>query len=170
MRMKKFNEFMKKNWCYISKELKYYSLDADEINQESALIYFSFPEIEKMYTDGFDKKARSKFISKLRKSAKKYSKNGIAVRDSVSYQKQEGDVEYLEFAMDSSNDKVEKDILISMDFNNAKDFISGEKMEFVLYYLDYGQAKTAKKYNISKNNVRIRYSRIVNKIRAEMGL
>lgn len=168
--MRDFEAFTYKFRGLINKELSYYNLSYEEKIQECALVYFSDKEVISLFISGEERKAFSKFKTKLRESARKYSKTGMRVSTNITYERSKIALTNIESVFELEETGLEDDAIREIDFNRVKELIDEDSFNFTMFYFDNGQVLTSIKYKISESTVRKRIERIVKKTKGVMEL
>ncbi|MGL5713989.1 MAG: hypothetical protein ACRCX2_13290 [Paraclostridium sp.] len=152
---------------FIRKELAYYNLSKEEVEQECALVWYENKAIESLYLNNKKYQAFAMFRTALTRSASSFSIMGSTTK--YKKQKEMEQEGFIKLIADDSYD-IDDKILESIYIEKIKEIITPEEYSFIEHYYSYGMKSTARKFNISYSNTRVKAMRLVNKIKDRMGV
>ncbi|MEG0151599.1 MAG: hypothetical protein RR744_00270 [Cellulosilyticaceae bacterium] len=157
-----YSEFNK----LIKKELVFFNLSQEEIEQECALVWFENKMIESLYLEGNRNQAFAVFRKALRRSSSSFS-----LTNKVGDYRMQKESERKAFAkIVIDNKDIDSCIYNNIIIGQIKNFLNSEDYEYIMNYYTYGMKSTAKKYEISESNTRVKALRIIKKVKEGMRL
>lgn len=162
--METLKDFCLKFGKLIKKELVFFNLSQEEIEQECALVWFENKIIEDLYLNNEHNQAFAVFRKALRRSSSSFSLTN-KVGD-YRMQKEAERKAFSKIVIDEQDDCIYGKILN----NQIKEFLSKSDYAYIIDYYEYGMKETAIKYGLSESNTRVKALRIIRKIKDGMSL